>query len=41
MAQAMPQVYKGQNQGQQYLTVGNLEAEKQNAFKITAVINQA
>lgn len=28
----MAKVYKEQNQGQQYLTAGTLEAEKQDAF---------
>lgn len=37
----MAKVYKEQSQGQQYLTAGTLEAEKQDAFKLTPVINQA
>lgn len=40
MAQATPKVYKGQKQGQQHITAGSLEAEKQDAIKLTAVINQ-
>lgn len=36
MAQAMPEVYMGQKQGQLHLTAGNLETGKQDASKLTA-----